>query len=439
MNAQPPASAPQSPRPIALLADAEMVMILFRGLFIFAVFSMPVIFRGHEPPFTTAAYWAAVGAMVYNALLFLLHRRGLFPEVRRGFTLLADLALITEWVSLSGPPGWQFFPLYYTEVVAAAMWFGLLGSLAAGLAATCLYLVLVVGPADDPVGLALLCLTNLMPYTFILALLTGILAASETQSRRRAVEQGAVLQDFRDEIEAARRIEALTGPTPPPRIPGWGIGARYRSVRPFGGDMLGFLQPAPGILSFYVADVAGKTFPAIVNLPWIKKTLESAASAGSVSDTIEETNRLIVPGLRPNSFASLFYGMLDVRRARLRYVNAGNVPPLHYHAADKEVESLEPTGPVMGVALNSRYQEKQILLEPGDVLLAFTDGVTTAATARGDEFEEQGVAEFLLAAADLPAQAIADALFNRILIHEPRQKRDDLTILVIKAEGKVGE
>lgn len=438
MSEDPARPGSEASRPFALLADAEMVMVLFRGLFIFAVFSAPVIFRGYEPRFPTAVYWVAMGAGIYDAGLFVLHRRGLFRAARRGFSLVADLFLITLWISLSGPPGWQFFPLYYTEVVAAAVWFGLVGSLGAGVVAVCLYLLLVVSPSEDSMGLMLLTLTNLMPYTFILALLTGVLAASEMESRQRALEQGSVLRDFREEIEAARRIEALTRPAPAPRLPGWGIGMRHRPVRPFGGDLLGFVEPGPGLLGFYVADVAGKTFPAVVNLPWVRKMLEDSATGGSVVETIERTNRLVVPGLRPNSFVSLFYGVLDVRRGRVRYVNAGSIPPLHYRCSMGEVASLEPTGPVMGVSLAARYAEKTIVLEPGDVLLAFTDGVTTAAGTWGQEFEEEGVRDFLLGAADLPAEDIAEALFNRILTHEPTEKRDDLTVLVVKAEGEVG-
>lgn len=424
---------------LALLADPEMVMILFRCLFIFAVLSAPAIFRSFEPHFPSSVYLVAIGVMLYTGGLFVLHRRGLFAQVRRGFSLAVDLVLITLWISLSGPPGWQFFPLYYTEVVAAAMWFGLVGSIGTGLVATCLYMALVVGRSEDPVGLVLLTLTNLMPYTFILALLAGILAASETETKRRAQEQDAILHGFRDEIETARRIQATIHPPPPPEIAGWGIGVRYRPSRPFGGDLVGFLQPEAGLLAFYVADVAGKTFPAVVNLPWVRKTLEWTSSAGSVRETIEKANRLVLPGLRPNSFVSLFYGLLDAHGGRLRYVNAGNVPPLYYRATSGEIEALEPTGPVMGANLHARYQERQVTLEPGDVLLVFTDGVTSAVGAGGEEFEQRGVEEFLLGAADLPADDIADALFNRVLTHSPLEKRDDVTILVIKSEGVLGK
>lgn len=202
---------------------------------------------------------------------------------------------------------------------------------------------------------------------------------------------------------------------------------------------MGFLQPEAGLLAFYVADVAGKTFPAVVNLPWVRKTLEWTSSAGSVRETIEKANRLVLPGLRPNSFVSLFYGLLDAHGGRLRYVNAGNVPPLYYRATSGEIEALEPTGPVMGANLHARYQERQVTLEPGDVLLVFTDGVTSAVGAGGEEFEQRGVEEFLLGAADLPADDIADALFNRVLTHSPLEKRDDVTILVIKSEGVLGK
>jgi sigma-B regulation protein RsbU (phosphoserine phosphatase) len=172
-----------------------------------------------------------------------------------------------------------------------------------------------------------------------------------------------------------------------------------------------------------------------VNLPWIKKTLEGSTSPLSVAETITKTNRLIVPGLRPNSFVSLFYAMLNVSTGRIQYVNAGSVPPLHYFASSGEVQALEPTGPVMGTSVAAKFEDKKTILEPGDVLLVFTDGVTSAATTWGEEFAEEGVRDFLVGAADLPAEDIAEALFNRILIHEPKEKRDDLSILVIKAEG----
>ena len=439
-------------RPAESLRESELVMVLYRTALILSLGFSPWIASltvpGEIERFPPQVYFSVAGAFLYNSLLFFAYHRNFWRAFRRPLSVGVDLVLISLWISFGhGGAATQFIPLYYFEVLAAAMWFGLVGSLMAATTAICLFLVLVVPFGEPALRLPYLLLTHLVPYIYLVALLTGLLAQAESLGRERLEDQRRVLAQFRHEMDVAQRIHQQAMPAAIPQIHGFELGVAWRVAETtagvYGGDVYGVRrleakepQEDGGRYEIFVGDVAGKTFMAVINLPVLTRTLEACLDPDSCERTMRESNALLYHFLKPTSFASLFYAHLDVGTRMLTYVNAGNVPPALARATDGDTVLLEPTGPALGALARAEFKEESLLLEPGDALVIYTDGVTSARNSRGEEFGEEGVAELLAHSRDLTAQHIADRFVDAVSDFEGRGRRpDDLTILVLKAEG----
>jgi sigma-B regulation protein RsbU (phosphoserine phosphatase) len=147
-------------------------------------------------------------------------------------------------------------------------------------------------------------------------------------------------------------------------------------------------------------------------------------------------NELLYRSTARNSFATFFLAQFDERSGRLTYVNAGHNPPLLVRRrpdAAPSVRSLSTGGMVLGALSDASYDQESVDLEPGDVLVAYTDGVTESFDAAGEEFGEERLRDVILASAHLPAAALAEtvvAAARAWSVGEPQH--DDLTLIVAR-------
>jgi sigma-B regulation protein RsbU (phosphoserine phosphatase) len=132
-----------------------------------------------------------------------------------------------------------------------------------------------------------------------------------------------------------------------------------------------------------------------------------------------------------NMFASLFFGVLEPSSGNLTYINGGHEPPAII-GPDGVKERLAPTGPAVGMMPNLSFETKRTTFDPGDLLVAFTDGVTEARSPDGDFFGEERMLELLV-----DSVASADTLLNRIAATLGEHtsgtvQSDDITLLVVR-------
>jgi serine phosphatase RsbU (regulator of sigma subunit) len=439
-------------RPAASLRGSEGVVFFVRFALVLALAFVPVAGSLTTPygfgSFAVHVYLLVAVAFVYACGLFYMYAHDLLPAYRRLFAVAADLILVTLWIATGrGEASAQLMPLYYLEVLVAAVWYGLVGGLVAATGAVCLFLVIVVPVSNPMLRLQYVMFTHLVPYVYLTALLAGLLAHMEMLGRQRLEEQRLVMQQFRQEIDAATRIHQQSLPAALPRVPGFQIGDASRiagrTAGLYGGDVYSVrrLESEPaGQRSFryevFVADVAGKTFMAVVNVPVLIRTLEICLEPDSCEHTMRRSNELLYQFYKPASFASVFYAHLESDLRLLTYVNAGSVPPLLVRAAGGDAIPLEPTGPALGALPSAEFTEQCLDLGPGDVLVIYTDGVTSARNAQGEEFAEERVAELARSSRHLNAQHIADRLLDAVSDFQGKggHRPDDLSILVLKAE-----
>jgi sigma-B regulation protein RsbU (phosphoserine phosphatase) len=212
-----------------------------------------------------------------------------------------------------------------------------------------------------------------------------------------------------------------------------GISLPARSV---GGDYYDFLDLGGQRIGIALADVAGKGVPAALIMSVVQASLRILATQenGSLASLAAKLNRLLHRSTGSNAYATFFYGEIDEAKRQLRYVNAGHNPPcLLRCAADRSIEELPAGGTVIGLFPQSSYEESTVNLYPGDVLIAFTDGVPEALNPKEEEFGEERLKDLLRQVADLEVDEIVSQIASRLKswIHDAEQF-DDLTFIVMK-------
>jgi sigma-B regulation protein RsbU (phosphoserine phosphatase) len=249
------------------------------------------------------------------------------------------------------------------------------------------------------------------------------------------------------QLSIGAEIQAELLPNRCPLIEGVTVAARCRSAFEVGGDYYDFIPtqpqgsgpgPAAARWALVIGDVMGKGVPAGLLMALLRGMLRAEVLSGHAPDRIlHDLNQLAQEDLaHSHRFMTLFYSDFDPRTRLLRYANAGHHPPLIWRRGTGQVERLDAPGVVIGLQPGADYDAGQTLLESGDVLLYFTDGVTEALGFRGERFEEHRLINQFQTAChgDLGAQEILNLLFARLdrFVGADRQLDDDASLVVLK-------
>ena len=253
----------------------------------------------------------------------------------------------------------------------------------------------------------------------------------------RSVQRDAVLDE-------ARRIQTSILPTSLPPFGDFEISGRSQPMEAVGGDFYDCIPLTDKILGLAIADVSGHGLPAALQVRDIYTGLRMGTGRDfKIVRTVERLNEIIHTSRGTGRFVSMFYGELEVD-GTLIFVNAGHPPPFHMRA-DGTVRMLEKGGTVLGPFLSATYTRGYLTLEPGDLLVAYTDGVTESAPGACRQepggplpsaFEEFGVerlVEEVRAIRHRSAREIVDTLFATIEEYTCGEaQRDDRTLAVIR-------
>lgn len=239
----------------------------------------------------------------------------------------------------------------------------------------------------------------------------------------------------RDFDLAAERIQSALLSVTVPEIPGLEIGVHAEPARLVGGDYIDVF-PSREQLLFGLGDASGKSLAAALNalmLRYLVRGLVQALGSERLESILEHTNSVVTSDLRnTDQFITFVLGAVDAITGRLRIVNAGHEPALVLRAAATDVEVMETHGIVLGVNPGVTYRVEERTLQPGDRTVIYTDGLTEATNSRGELYTVERLRENFLLHRELPAQALADALFDAVKTYSGAEMRDDATILVIR-------
>ena len=283
--------------------------------------------------------------------------------------------------------------------------------------------------------------------------LVAALFAAMTEPRLWTTEETALVEEVatltRTALETARvsqiehtiaqQLQAALQPIIPKAVPGLSLADYYRPALEeagVGGDFSDVFASDKGSTFLVVGDLAGKGLAAASQVAAVRNMLRFALYNGrSLTGPITALNHTLAVHELLTGFATLFVGQYDAQTRRLSYVNCGQDAGLLLRAATGQIESLPPTGPVLGAFDGSVYMEETVTLETGDVLALYTDGLTEAGPSRMALLTGDGVAALL---GDRQGRESASDIVSRLMAgvdaHAQNGIRDDQCLLIGVAE-----
>lgn len=340
------------------------------------------------------------------------------------------------------------------------------------------HLAIFVELAGTPVGTLMVNTHTARQFLKDEVQLLGLLAnqLAQTLERERLNQEALARQRLEQELDLARTIQESFLPLTCPRVPGYAIAAYYRAARQVGGDFYDFIelpdvankidlpitrradthtgqgterreracsvevsqgadQPltAPR-LGIVIADVTDKGVPAALFMALARTLLRATASDGHPpSDVLERANRLILADSRSGLFVTCFYAQLATASGELTYANGGHNYPLLYRVTTGAIEQLRAQGVVLGIIPQLRFEQRSLVLQPGEVVLFYTDGVTEAMDPQRELFGEERLIEVLRQHNQQSPQKIIEAVLEAIngFINGQNQS-DDITMVVVQ-------
>lgn len=244
-----------------------------------------------------------------------------------------------------------------------------------------------------------------------------------------------------DELSLARRVQLDLFPAPE-SMSGARLDFAATCVQAYqvGGDLYDVFETDDGEVALVLGDVSGKGLPAALLMGVVQGAVRASCGTGASENheqVVERLNQLLCMKTARERFVSLFWCFFDRVGGRLRYINAGHLPPLLIRGigGKTEVIRLDEGGPVLGLIAGVRFQQAEVKTEPDDLLVVFSDGILEATNARDEEFGEEGVLRSVERAKGKSPMEIREAILADVktfLAGLP--PHDDQTLLVVKLE-----
>lgn len=276
------------------------------------------------------------------------------------------------------------------------------------------------------------------------------------------------------EIEIAHEVQAQLFPRRTPELSTAEIAGECRAALGVAGDYYDYIEVAPGLVALALGDVSGKGVSASLVMSNLQASLRAqttitaermemaeralvaaGASAeagggdhgqalarevraaeidGAVARKMTNINRQLCQSTESNRFATLFLALYEDRTRRLRYTNAGHNAPLLIRV-DGSVERLTAGGMMAGAFEWATYEEESAALDPGDVLLIFSDGISEAENEAGEEYGEERLSRFAVANRELTPDELRHAVFAEVDAWSGKKERgDDQTLVIVKGK-----
>jgi phosphoserine phosphatase RsbU/P len=281
----------------------------------------------------------------------------------------------------------------------------------------------------------------------------GALAASFNQMTeyvQTLVKERVQKERLERELEIAKEVQEQLFPRGAPTMRRMEVTGVCLPARVVSGDYYDFLPFGPDRLGMALGDICGKGISAALLMANLQATLRSnlmhssrsaTASSGSgvaprqdspsVAGIVYLLNQQIYNSTSANKYASFFYAVYDDTGPALTYCNAGHNPPLHF--SGDTVRRLSTGGTVVGIFPDAEFEEETIRLSPGDLFLAYTDGISESVNEYGEEFGEERLIGLVRAHRQLSAQEMQNVIVENVLGWAyNRERDDDMTLLVAR-------
>jgi len=292
-------------------------------------------------------------------------------------------------------------------------------------------------------------------------LLRARVTASLEKKRLRDIER-LYAQSMEKELEVGRKIQSSFFPDLLPELPGWEIKTYFQAANQVAGDFYdAFFLADRKTVGLVIADVCGKGVGSALFMALIRSLIRVFSGQTHLCDTYILDNQDKIKGIFPpresnnidpinaliavaltndyieqnhslmSMFATLFFGVLDPKTGTLAYINAGH-EPLVIVGPGGVKEELRPTGPAVGMMLEAKFIIKEVQLEPGDILIGFTDGVTEALSPSGEFFTRKRLQSILQQPASSAPELIERIKSSLSDYTDNAPQNDDITLLAVQ-------
>ncbi|WP_263384653.1 SpoIIE family protein phosphatase [Granulicella arctica] len=241
------------------------------------------------------------------------------------------------------------------------------------------------------------------------------------------------------EIEIAREVQQRLFPQIIPAIPGVSLAGMCRPASEVGGDYYDLIEMEDGNLGFTIGDVSGKGISAALIMASLRASLRGLIldTPDDLARMMQKVNRLVYEASSSSRYATFFFATFNPQTRELRYVNAGHNPPIVARAQSGKLDRLEACGPVVGLLPLVDYEAQSLILEAGDLLIAYTDGISEAMTADDEEWGETRMLEAAPGHTSASASEIIEHIFKAAdQFTAGAEQHDDMTLLIMKLMDK---
>jgi phosphoserine phosphatase RsbU/P len=247
---------------------------------------------------------------------------------------------------------------------------------------------------------------------------------------RLAIEKA----QFERELQMARQVQESLLPLTLPHVSGWEFSIRWQPAREVSGDFYDFINEGDHCLGLVIADITGKGLPASLFMVFVRSALRaSIAQQGTPAEAITRANQLVCQDSHESLFATLVYTRLKTDTGELEYVNAGHNPPLLYRSGHDDIQLLKRTGVPLGMDFDSPFSWQTTLLNPGDFILFYTDGVTESIDPDEQEFGLERLIQSVYKLRDRSTEQILDGIeLDLVGYTRSEQIFDDITLMIVK-------
>lgn len=256
----------------------------------------------------------------------------------------------------------------------------------------------------------------------------------------RLTETTAVKERIESELKIASEIQMGIIPKIFPAFPDrteFDIFATIKPAKEVGGDFYDFFFIDQDHLCFVIADVSGKGIPAALFMAVTRTFIKAIAAPGiAPGELLTKVNEGLCIGNESNMFVTIFCSILNTKTGEILYTNAGHNPPLIIRKGNNVTWLGGEKNIVAGAMENSVYRTEKLILQAGDKLFMYTDGVTEAMNEREEQFTSEQLEKDVIALQDKPTQEIVAGIMKQIIsfAHSVPQS-DDITMMVVEFKG----
>jgi serine phosphatase RsbU (regulator of sigma subunit) len=271
----------------------------------------------------------------------------------------------------------------------------------------------------------------------------GMLLRNHVETFLQLLKRSERISVFKRDMEVAKAVQNASFPQQSPSIPGLSVHSFYKPAQTIGGDYYDFLSLQDGRWGIAVGDVSGKGISAALVMASLQASLRTRAlhPQADLSTLISDINRLVYKSSPVQFFASLFYAEYEPATRTLRYVNAGHNPPfvVRLNSWWCDVFQLKSGGTPVGALEGAQYPVTTFQLGIGDVLVAYTDGITEAEKTDGEMWGQQRLQRVLCSCGRQTPEKIIQCILDEVSAFTTGgSQKDDMTLVVVQVQEQQG-